>query len=69
MTFKDGTTGIAYTEKFSVDAIRQAVIDATAHSKITDRMELDLLEGVKLPDIDLESYKEEIDKSTSGPND
>lgn len=60
--FKDGRPGIAYTEKFSVDAIRQAVIDATAHSKITDRMELDLPEGVKLPDIDLESYKEEIDK-------
>jgi PmbA protein len=60
--FKDGRPGIAYTEKFSVDAIKQAVLDATAHSKITDRMELELPEGVKLPDIDLESYKEEVDR-------
>lgn len=60
--FRDGRPGIAYTEKFSMEAIKQAVIDATAHSKITDKMELDLPEGVKLLDLDLESYKEEVDK-------
>jgi PmbA protein len=60
--FRDGRPGIAYTEKFSMEAIKQAVTDATAHSKITDKMELDLPEGVKLLDLDLESYKEEVDK-------
>lgn len=60
--FKDGRPGIAYTEKFSSEAIKQAVTDASAHSRITDKMELELPEGVKLPDIDLESYKEEVDK-------
>lgn len=59
--FKDGRPGIAYTEKFSMDAIKQAVTDAYAHSKITDKMDLDLPEAVKLPDIDLNTFQEEVE--------
>lgn len=59
--FNDSKPGIAFTEKFSKEAIKQAVIDAHSHSIITDRMELDLPEAQTLPDLDLQQYNPELD--------
>ncbi|MDX1958248.1 MAG: metallopeptidase TldD-related protein [Leptospiraceae bacterium] len=60
--FLEGRQGISFTEKFSKEALDQTLEDAISNSELTDVSEIDLPEKSVLRDIDLKTFKPELEK-------
>lgn len=60
--FKESRPGFAFTEKFTREAIAQAVRDALSHTALTDPVDMDLPHPASLPDLDLKRFEPALEE-------
>ncbi len=60
--FSSKKMGLSYTERFTKESIDQCLKDAVSNSEITDILDLDLPVRQPIPDVDLKTFSEDLEK-------